>query len=95
MLLAAFVPRFFNFFGENFDARFDFFRIGHVVHAHALVRVRPWLIQTREEVIARHHQHATLFQSLIEQFCSDRQILKPQPQENRSFRFVDQAAFFR
>ena len=69
--------------------------IRHVIHTHALMGMRPALRRAGEEEVARHHQHAALFQSLIEQFGRDRQILKPEPEENSAFRFVDQAALFR
>jgi hypothetical protein len=38
------MPGAFNLFGENFHAGFDFSGSG-IVHAHALVRVRPGFIQ--------------------------------------------------
>ena len=94
-LRALFTPCAFNFFGENLHACFNLLRVRHIVHAHALMRVRPRLIQAREEVVARHHQDAALFQALVQQLGRNRQILKPQLEENRPFRLMNQAAIFR
>ena len=94
-LCFLFAPGKFNLFGEDFHSGFDFLRVRYIVHAHTLVGVRPRFIQTREEVIPRHHQHAALFQPLIQQLGGDRQILKPQPEEDCPLRFVNKAALLR
>ncbi|MMZ68814.1 hypothetical protein D1872_315520 [compost metagenome] len=54
-VLLLFAPGDFNFFGKNFNTGLDLVWVRNVIHAHALVSVRPWLIQPREKVIAGHH----------------------------------------
>ncbi|RUR95869.1 hypothetical protein KHDHEBDM_02960 [Pectobacterium polaris] len=40
----AFLHRLFHFFRQNRNTAFNFFRLRHIVHAHALMSVRPVLI---------------------------------------------------
>ncbi|MNE78696.1 hypothetical protein D3C80_1751260 [compost metagenome] len=86
--------RAFDLFRQDRHATLNLLRIRYVVHPHALMGMRPFMLQPREEIVAGYHQHATFFQALVQQFSGNRQILEPQPEENCPFRFMDQAAFW-
>ncbi|CAK5455903.1 hypothetical protein ECO1752_00800 [Escherichia coli] len=73
----AFSPGSFYLFRQNLHTRLNFLRLWYVVHAHTLMRMRSRFIQSREEVVPRHHQHAACFQALVELLGRNGQILKP------------------
>ena len=62
-----------------------------VVDAQTLVLVLPRLIETREEVLARHHHNAAVFQTTVQLGTGNRNAVSPEPEEKRPFRLVHAA----
>ncbi|CSC22353.1 Uncharacterised protein [Vibrio cholerae] len=61
----------------------------HIVHTQALMSVWPFLRLADKEIFARYNQYPTRFQTLVKLHCGDRQFIKPQPEEDRPFGFMD------
>src|SRR5690606_21592887 len=74
--------------GEERKASRDRLVVLRVRDPHALVLVRPRLVEAGEEIVAREHEDAAFLEPPIELRARDRQPGQPQPHEERAFELV-------